>query len=172
MAEKPIIFSTSEERAILEGRKTQTRRVIKPQAPNGYVEDMLEQYCVYPIDEYGTAEPTFIYPPYKPGDLLWVRKEVSKIWLKVEDIKVERLQNITPWEAIQEGIESKGNKPCQFGDYEPVWKNYLYPKEPEKWLDSAVDSFRTLWDSINAKHGYGWDINPWVWRIEFKVVNE
>ena len=107
--------------------------------------------------------------PYQPGDLLWVRKEVSKIWLKVEDIKVSRLQDITPWEAIQEGIESKGNKPCQFGDYEPVWKNYLYPKEPEKWLDSAVDSFRTLWDSINAKHGYGWDINPWVWRIEFKM---
>jgi hypothetical protein len=215
VAEKPIIFSTSEVRAILEGRKTQTRRVIKPQAPNGYVGDMLEQYCVYPIDEYGTAEPTLIYPPYKPGDVLWVREtwatvssgiieykatyiepytgsteidhigkkitwrpsvhmpeEAARIWLKVEDIKVERLQNITPWEAIQEGIESKGNKPCQFGDYEPVWKNYLYPKEPEKWLDSAVDSFRTLWDSINAKHGYGWDINPWVWRIKFKVVND
>lgn len=150
VAEKPIIFSTSEVRAILEGRKTQTRRVIKPQTPNGYVGD----------------------PPYKPGDLLWVREEVSKIWLKVEDIKVSRLQDITPWEAIQEGIEPKGSKPCQFGDYEPVWKNYLYPKEPEKWLDSAVDSFRTLWDSINAKHGYGWDINPWVWRIEFKVVKD
>ncbi len=172
MAEKPIIFSTSEVRAILEGRKTQTRRVIKPQTPNGYAGDMLEQYCIYPIDEYGTAESTFIYPPYNPGDLLWVREEVSKIWLKVKDIKVSRLQDITPWEAIQEGIESKGSKPCQFGDYEPVWKNYLYPKEPEKWLDSAVDSFRTLWDSINAKHGYGWDINPWVWRIEFKVVKK
>ena len=35
---------------------------------------------------------------------------------------------------------------------------------------SAVSFFEDLWDSINAKRGYGWDVNPWVWVIEFKSV--
>lgn len=173
MKERPILFSGEMVRAILDGRKTQTRRVIKPQGEPYTIEDVDVLKCPYGI----------------PGDRLWVRETfadlrgmgfghkwayradtpegsesdririgygvrwkpsihmprwASRITLEITDIRVERVQDITYIDAKAEGVE-----------YE---KGYTDPRE----------AFATLWNSINAKRDYGWAMNPWVWIIEFK----
>lgn len=128
MATKPILFNTQMVRAILDGRKTCTRRIVKPQ----------------PTAHYGVQ---CIKPPYQPGDILYVRetwslrfdgekyfyradkntsreekrlldyndvkwrpsihmpKEAARIWLKVTNVRVERLQDISGEDLIKEGID-------------------------------------------------------------------
>lgn len=210
MRERPILFSGPMVRAILEGRKTQTRRVIKPQPRE---EEILGcPGLVWKNKHWAVADkPGFITPFGQPGDRLWVKetftwgritaaddgepfvdqcvgdndfipkeyclsndigidevlwkpslfmpRHLSRILLEVVSVRVERVQEIS-----QEDIESEG---IQFVD------GYL--NELCKWRDS-VDGIRAtrskfcqqLWDSINAKRGFGWDKNPWVWVIEFK----
>ncbi|KKK89515.1 hypothetical protein LCGC14_2732330, partial [marine sediment metagenome] len=46
-----------------------------------------------------------------------------------------------------------------------------YPNNRTDWLEMAVE-FAKLWDSLNAKRGLGYDFNPWVWPISFKVLKE
>lgn len=67
----------------------------------------------------------------------------SRITLEVVGVRIERVQDITPMDAINEGCDASKHS------------------MPTLW-------FKTLWDSINAKRGYGWDTNPWVWVIEFR----
>lgn len=196
--EHPIIFSGPMVQAILEGSKTQTRRVIKQQPPK-----VFNGYNVYPAKcenpEYGRVASeidmwTFKCPYGKPGDTLWVRetwkyyekaigkgasfcikkflaykadeendnvqkssewfegkwhpsihmpRTAARIFLQVKDIRVERLQDIS-----NEDIRAEGA--AEFG------------------CTTHRLNFQLLWDSINAKRGYGWDINPWVYVIEFK----
>lgn len=76
MKERPILFSGPMVRAILEARKTQTRRVIKPQAW-AYSEDTLGQRMIYPrsgADDFGDSGRPIRYPYGVPGDRLWVRE--------------------------------------------------------------------------------------------------
>ena len=193
MKERPILFSAPMVRAILENRKTMTRRVVKPQAYS-YANDALGQPCIYPRDQSGYADPVPIYCPYgQPGDRLWVREtfrlpsryddatpeelaaQVSRteiryladgdvdlngktrpgiflrygwhrILLEVVSVRVERVWSISQNDARSEGVGSEGES-----------------------SDFILD-FVYLWDSINAKRGYGWDANPWVWVVEFKRV--
>lgn len=86
----------------------------------------------------------------------------SRITLEITDIGAERLQDITEEDAKAEGIQVL---PLQD------------PNDPSAWWQSAPgkhqarkarESFHLLWDSINAKRGFGWDVNPWVWVIEFR----
>lgn len=73
-------------------------------------------------------------------------KEAARIWLKVTDVRVERLQDITPEEAVREGAK-------------------------ETFPPLAIDEFRDIWESTIRKTDisqYGWDANPWVWVIEFE----
>lgn len=188
MKERPILFSGEMVRAILDGRKTQTRRVVKPQ-PN------LLRWC--PIqsgrydgwdDEHGNPYPC----PYGvPGDQLWVRETclihckprrlepkgevvykadfpdeataepgwnpsifmprwASRIQLEITNIRVERVQNISIPDAVAEGIRVITDPECP---------------EPD-------ERYRVLWDTINAKRGYSWETNPWVWVIEFKRIDQ
>lgn len=71
-------------------------------------------------------------------------RRLSRITLELTGVRVERVQDISEADAIAEGMI----------DYDGV-------------RDSAVDQFRDIWDSLNAKRGYGWDVNPWVWVLEF-----
>lgn len=214
MKERPILFSAEMVRAILEGRKTQTRRVMKSQPySNGFHwngNDILCHNDYLPpsamLLDVGTrknpcvissVEDRFEYNcPYgQPGDRLWVRETwaarpcqdhlspsqcddeglwwkasispfptglagchgkwrpsihmprwASRILLEITDIRVERLQDICEDDAKGEGY--------------PVLQEENVP-HPKNW-------FELLWDSINAKRGFGWDSNPWVWVIEFK----
>jgi len=212
MAERPILFSGPMVRAILEGRKTQTRRIVKPP-----FEMIGNGYLVRPDGHGGRFGP---YPcPYgQPGDRLWVRESfcpfppdrhssgpnrwviiyaadatqaelsapddynpmlynyerwtpsihmprwASRINLEVVSVRVQRLQDISEEDAMAEGV-----------DFDHGWEDepgfgyldYLSGHDNFSLL-TAVESFRTLWDSINADRGHGWDKNEWVWAVEFK----
>jgi len=192
--EKPIIFSTPMVKAILEGRKTQTRRVIKI---NGYAitspEENLE-LCEEGAIYYSINSMSGYYkPPYQVGDILWVRetwsyseiyrlegikngmdiwkwrpsiympRKAARIFLKVKNVRVERLQDITEEDAIAEGIKGY----MEFGGRVKYWIDDLSLGVGDM-PRSAKKAFEIIWNSINAKRGYGWDINPWVWVIEFE----
>lgn len=79
----------------------------------------------------------------------------SRILLEVTAVRVERVQDITQGDMAQEGWP-KATKVERCGDW-----------GPEAYRERAA-WFRTLWDSINAKRGCGWDANPWVWVVEFR----
>lgn len=206
VAIKPILFNTEMVQAILDGRKTCTRRVIKPQPdekhtyPLGFVTDSTEKKEVgsfgFAANEYGGSI-QYVKPPYRyaPGDILYVRetwcalpvneaghmrghcvyyyradgelrpegwrgkwhpsihmpKEAARIWLKVTDVRVERLRDITPEQIGREGVE--------------VEYPHVLNGEEKRY------AFSTLWNSTIKKSdldSYGWDANPWVWVIEFE----
>lgn len=204
--ERPILMNAEMVRATLDGRKTQTRRVIK----NAYF-DVVDGY-----DKSGELWNSWVDPgsgalqthpiacPYGvPGDELWVCETTAKsdnvldagvyvadrgeagsklirdkngiaswgysrtvrpaihmprwasrIQLRITDIRVERVQDITPDDVYAEGaIPHVKPEDCQ-EIHECVIADYWIP----------------LWDSINAERGYGWDANPWVWVVEFEKL--
>lgn len=210
MAIKPILFNTEMVRAILDGRKTCTRRICKD--ANEYTVPDMEfynadrrTYAVHNFADKKHTEKLSIAErtcPICPGDILYVRetvwqkigyyldidgetkpswynefkyiasdkkpetgwnyswakrpsihmpKEAARIWLKVTDVKVERLQNIDGKGCVKEGIE----------------------EEPLKHVgeDFVKGMFHDLWDSTINKSDidrYGWDANPYVWVISFE----
>lgn len=95
------------------------------------------------------------------GDAKWhpsihMPKEAARIWLKVTDVSVERLQNIT-----EDGAKAEGAN----------WKNGKNVGWEEKMWRTAIERFAKIWDSTIKKSDldrYGWNANPWVWVIEFE----
>lgn len=213
MAIKPILFNTEMVRAILDGRKSCTRRLAKPQPdekhtyPLGFVTDSTEKKEVgcfgFGIDEYGGSI-QYAKPPYQPGDILYVRetwkkapngyyyyeswqrndiadvtkwkpsihmpKEAARIWLKVTDVKVERLQEMKPVDVIKEGAYPD----CWdcLNTYGESGSQCCYGIEEQcSQCDEAMMEWEKLWNSTIKKSDidrYGWDANPWVWVIEFE----
>ena len=96
---------------------------------------------------------------------LFMPKAACRIFLEITEIRVERLNDISERDAINEGIKGTsfvGNAPFLFKDY-----FYKYPFNdncPPKF------SFQTLWQSINGKDS--WEANPWVWVISFKRIEK
>ena len=86
-------------------------------------------------------------------------RQASRITLEVTGVRVERLQDISEKDAIAEGIEPTMPNPGHWN-----WKDYL----AEGCQTHAVLSYKTLWESINGPGS--WDANPWVWVVEFKVL--
>lgn len=195
MAIKPILFNTEMVLAILDGRKTCTRRLVKTRRKDacGFYVTKRPDGSFAGIYEYDEDERMFenqLIPPYKPGDILYVRetfmqaaahtfwykaddnswipeglhwhpsihmpKEAARIWLKVTDVRVERLQDITDDGAKAEGAN---------------WKNGRNVGWEEKMKRTATERFAEIWDSTIKKSDldrYGWKANPWVWVIEFE----
>lgn len=83
---------------------------------------------------------------------IFMPKVFARIWLCVTDVRVERAQDIKPMDCYHEGVDLHWNEPL-FGDH-------------------SIMLFAELWDSINAKRGYGWGANPWVWVVEFERVQK
>lgn len=209
MAIKPILFNTEMVRAILDGRKSCTRRLVKFLAKKnplwtGYIKDGLMLYN-------GRNEPCIRKAPYQPGDILYVRetwsegyedgtyiyraddkladlptfkesskliyhpsihmpKEAARIWLKVTDAKVERLQEMKPVDAIKEGAYPE----CWdcFNTYGESGSQCCYGTEEQcSQCDEVMMEWEKLWNSTIKKSDldrYGWDASPWVWVIEFE----
>lgn len=97
---------------------------------------------------------------WKPS--IFMPKAVARIWLRVVDVRVERLQEISEGDAIAEGIKGPWHNDIfnedRFYDYKKKQYCCRHPRS----------SFMSLWHSINGKDS--WDINPWVWVVEFERV--
>lgn len=199
MSVKPILFNTEMVRAILDGKKTCTRRIVKGAIPDdamwGYTmftpKGCISCRGVY-ADEYGEK---FFRLPYQQGDILHVRetwckgfwmnekeryyykaddndfhcvwhpsihmpKEAARIWLKVTDVRVERLQECGEGWCVD--IEKEGIVTPQDA--------ILYISD-DAFHNALRMEFQKKWDSTIKKSDidrYGWNANPWVWVIEFE----
>ena len=222
MAIKPILFNTEMVRAILDGRKSCTRRLVKPQPdekhtyPLGFVTDSTEKKEVgcfgFGIGEYGGSI-QYAKPQYHTDDVLYIRetwteecgkyyyradydsdyldpcetlsggypascrnhpgcdgcmatstrihwhpsihmpKEAARIWLRVTDVRVERLQEITAESALTEGADK-----------------YIHANGTLN-EDQTITSFIGIWNSTIKESDldrYGWDANPYVWVLSFE----
>jgi hypothetical protein len=206
---KPIIFSANDVRAILDGRKVQTRRAVKPQVCIRSGETKFMKWLGGRARFGDEISPALCdrTPPYQPGDVLWVRetwcelahvdaggythyddcsyfyatggdfqidlydgdgfllndqrmkwcpstrmpREAARIFLRVTDVRVERVQEISDADAWREGVDMQDvlDLPCR----------------PEQ---AAIAVFSGTWDAANAKRGYSWETNPFVWVITFE----
>jgi hypothetical protein len=77
----------------------------------------------------------------------------SRITLKVTSVRAEPLHAITPRDVVAEGLY---HEPGEWG--------------PDEAYDHLIKAFAYFWDQINAKRGYGWDTNPWVWVVGFELI--
>ena len=177
MAIKSVIMSAEDIQKILDGRKTCMRRVVRglpertyrveAEVPDGGKPRFICYYGGYVESINGFADfSVSIEPPCQPGDILCVRKtmraylygekESGELWLKVTDICIERLQDITDEEAKAEGSNFKDGKNVG-------WE--------EKMRRTAVERFAENWDSTIKESEikeYGWAANPWIVAVEFE----
>lgn len=182
---RPIIFSTDMVRAILEGRKTQTRRIVKYDIPDGttkiwhdggewiiqdakgrswdgkplsspygescdilYVREtfsVTENGYTYRADHDGVMADAGFLAPWKPS--IHMPREAARLFLKIEEVRVELLCDISEADAVAEGIVSGGD-----------------------WQSAPSIGFSNLWDEINGKRA-PWESNPWVWVVTFSKIN-
>ncbi|KVE11301.1 hypothetical protein WI92_18755 [Burkholderia vietnamiensis] len=232
MKERPILFSGPMVRAILEGRKTQTRRVMKHQPPDDIAPITVARYHPTIVDRNGDEAPgDEIFGAFsddgewgckspfgEPGDRLWVREThevrrigteltiggipmrryagvaykaddgraevdidlntfqeldakesrgwtpsihmprwASRITLEITGVRVERLQSISESDARAEGVT--------------IEEHHMRGYCAGAWRPPSIRAFHDLWDSLNAVRGHGWDVNPWVWTIEFRRID-
>lgn len=212
MKERPILFSGDMVRAILDGRKTQTRRVVKlpttlawsdeydgaiqhgdntfpvdelrcpygqsgdrlrvkeaawmwcERRPNGTTRTGRQKWLYVPMRSapvyYCTDTPTkptsIVVSPNTGNEWAW-RKKIgrflpawaSRILLEITNVRVERLNDISEEDALAEGV------------------TFIHPVKPSRASRMARDAYADLWESINGAGS--WDVNPWVWVVEFKV---
>lgn len=200
---KPVLFNTEMVKAILEDRKTATRRLIKDRQYLGLGKKLTPVEVLKKITSRykGWTDADVINmnfkEPYMPGDILYVRetwyrglnrilykanyseaekfyengkeiqvkwhpslhmpKEAARIFLKVKNVRVERLKDMNLDDFLNEGIMVR---PEAFND-------------PENAYWQAKDAFSFLWNSTINKSDialYGWDASPWVWVIEFERI--
>jgi hypothetical protein len=151
LSERPIIFSAPMVRALLEGRKTQTRRVWTEKRPYGEIGDRVwvkeAWHAPRGLDRLrpGELPPGTRITYVADGDgsdagkkrsVLFMPRWASRLTLELVDVRVESLQEISDADARAEGVANR-------------------------------DAYHKLWDSINSARGFGWETNPRVWVVEF-----
>lgn len=187
MTERPILFNGDMVRAILSGKKTQTRWPIKPPF------DVHRQGSLVTLTHPNRHGGRFCqYPcPYrKLGDRLWVRESFAKtnipkdaVYYRADDIfigqKVRWIPSIhMPWALscitleitdisvrhVQDITEEQATaEGCPWSNGDPQG-----PLGPTCMVIEARNEFRYLWDTLYAASGLGWDANPLVWVVSFK----
>lgn len=104
------------------------------------------------------------YPFWRPSSIM--PREAARIWLRVTDIKIERVQNISEEDAIAEGISSNDAMDIGAEHFHPTYYN---PDNNPPILD-YIGAFSVLWNKI---HGAGaWDRNPWVEVVSFERIEK
>lgn len=115
-------------------------------------------------------------PKWKPN--IHMPKTACRIFLQVESIRVERLNDIDPYDALEEGIEywNVDREALKGGELVADFKNYMWTDD-EQYEDyffptyaDCILSFKSLWQSINGPES--WDANLWVWVVSFKQINK
>ena len=91
-------------------------------------------------------------------------RRASRLTLIITDVRIERLKTLSDADAVAEGIERAADVAGM-----PSWKHYPNGSPAGGWL-SPRESYRTLWDGLNAKRGFGWDTNPWIIALTFRTV--
>ncbi|OCY53716.1 hypothetical protein [Acinetobacter pittii] len=219
MKERPIILNTTMVKAIIEGRKVQTRRLVKEKliseqaefecgnrpnvirsepslqyyidkgCPFGQVGDHLwvrETFCIGSIEEedhyQGWPKPLYVhqdgdpkqYPIYKEwclregisfDDVHWkpsihMPRSASRILLEITKIRIEKLNQISNQDAVQEGLLKL-----------PASGRYVVSRGDQYFgaaSNNPCEVFKWLWESIYGSSS--WELNPWVWVIEFNVI--
>jgi hypothetical protein len=204
MADRPILFSGAMVRALLDGRKTQTRRVVKETT----LPHLRREGDFHLRAGSGLLTRNYYFRvPYAVGDRLYVREAwrcglvhdaraprdmkpgsfiayeadaphdcasvhgrfrqgmhiprwASRLTLTVTDVRVQRLQEISEQDAIDEGMWRCGE----------FWI-YRDPDDVEEGdgYSTPRNAYRFLWEELNAERGFGWDVNPWIVAVSFTV---
>lgn len=101
---------------------------------------------------------------YKWHSPLFMPRWASRLTLEVTDVRVQRVQEISTQDAIAEGI--------RFDDVSGYWLGGIHNVKGTPTVHpTARLAFKSLWNSINAKRGYSWEVNPWVWALTFKKID-
>jgi hypothetical protein len=113
-----------------------------------------------------TDEQAFYPSKWKPS--LFMPKAACRLWLKVTNVRVERLKDISEEDAIAEGVFDAFRGEDIAGN---AYKNYLDKKGGwDSVADNAIHSYMTLWEKLNGLDS--WDLNPFVWVYDFEVIRE
>ncbi len=199
MKDHPILFKSEMIKAILDGRKTQTRRVIKPQpcrpgigtppeqwpekypelCPYGVPGDRLlikESYRITDVSPKGWALFDYIADgkrggcqlapaefakwkarkkPYAVTSGRFMYRSLVRLKPPVTNVRVERVQEINWKDCVAEGVRLD---------------SICGPHTRLSRAGAYKIGFHNLWETINKKRGYGWDQNPYVWVVEFKLL--
>jgi hypothetical protein len=193
-----LIFSDEMARAVVSGRKTVTRLPVMPQPEGMHVSDegnvrvrlldwrgrwMFDSYVAKHFASTGDlligrecwAPNDGHEPLYRAtdGEVGWrplsgwrpsihMPDRAARIRRRVVSVTVERLQDISEADAVREGVERD----------ERGWLNPRRNRaNSTATVHSARQAFRLMWDDVYGSRGLGWDVNPWVWPIEFEGVN-
>jgi hypothetical protein len=198
MPRKTILLTTPEVQAVMAGKKTQKRVPVQKDISNRFDIDVDGTAISFIDQATGDCHEPKSIARYQPGDMLWVQetwmpygnmdhwatgiqryaykadmtvehlKELKKLkakWrpsihmpraaarllLQVIDVRVERLQDISQADVVAEGIRS------------------VYNQETDVFCSDGF-IFKELWNGVNAKRGYSWDTNPWVWVYVFRKI--
>jgi len=181
MKERPILFSGPMVRAILVGKKTQTRRVIKPQ-PVRFTNPYWPTHGWREVPHMGgwevcwnqanmtATEAIGEYCPYgAPGDQLWVRETHvvtagGNVLYKADN---PDLTNCRPSIFM---TRQHGRITLEVVSVRAQRLQEVSHEDGRAEGFDSLDDFALLWDRINEKRGYGWHANPWVWGVEFRAV--
>ena len=226
---KPMLMNTEMVKAILAGRKTQTRRLVKERhlrvldspyhKEHSEVPDkvLLEKLCELP---YQSGDVLYVRESWCKGSLnggaeqyfykaddndfhchwkppIHMPKEAARIFLRVTNVRVERLQDVTVEGILEEGIDTKLPLICESSingnipnDNQRALMDKMSKKEREEYIqdlarhtymgwcyyaDKLFRVYEQLWNSTIKKSDlgkYGWDANPWVWVIEFERISK
>ena len=192
---KPILHNTPMTQAIQEGRKTVTRRAIRPQ-PEGRPIRMTENSC-YPGCYAIEGTPRVIRPPYQPVDILYVRETWNGDWCDHYIYKADggsakaagytaepkwRPSIHMPKEAARLFLRVTGVRVERLKDIdghgilkEGIDNGKSNPAMGTRWENMQSMAFAELWNSTLKSADlplYGWAANPWVWVIEFERISK
>lgn len=195
MKEYPISFSPEMVKAIMDGRKTQTRRVMRPQPPDGYWFDQGAGTHGYatPVTGMASFEKPIRCRYGRPGDRLWVKES----WIETDVVhcfddgwkgkqvlyRADCSMKNIPWKSprfmpkrvsriLLENVCIRVERLQSIKTEDAYQEGFPEMGGVEFAIDPVDDWFKVLWNSLNVKKGkdFVWDKNPWVWVIEFRRI--